>query len=171
MQTNTLSENAVAVFRLRVKGLRLPATEPRLLAYRELVDAGIMVPDGEEFRFTEDGWTRREELLDEAQERIERERYEPPDASNLSEAAREVLRRRLAGDREVTDADRPAYRELVAARIMIPLHSFLRGPESDFLFTYWGWERRFEFADMSGATERVPTGRRRNPAPAGIPSE
>jgi len=158
MQTTTLSENAVAVFRLRAMGLRLPVTEGRLPAFRELVDAGIMVPDEEEFRFTEDGWARREELLNESQERIERERYDPPDASHLSESAREVLRRRLAGDRQVTDANRPAYRELVAARIMMPLHSFLRGPESDFLFTYWGWERRFEFAEMSCANERVPTG-------------
>ncbi len=152
MQTMTLSQDAVVVFRLRVKGLRLPVTEPRLLAYRELVAAGIMVPEGEEFQFTDDASARREELLNESQDRIERERFETPDASHLSESAREVLRRRLAGDREVTDANRPAYRELVAARIMMPVHSFLGGPESDFHFTYWGWERRFEFAEMSCAT-------------------
>ena len=49
MQTVALSENAVAVFRLRVKGLRMPPTERRLPAYRELVEAGIMEPVGEGF--------------------------------------------------------------------------------------------------------------------------
>jgi hypothetical protein len=57
-------------------------------------------------------------------ERIERERYEPPDPSRLSEAAKELFRRRLAGDREVTDANRPQYRELVAARIMDPVSTW-----------------------------------------------
>ncbi len=148
MQRIALSENAVAVFRLRVKGHRMPVTDRRLEAFRELVAAGIMLPDGDDFRFTDDGWARREELLREAQDRIERERYEPPDVSNLSAAARELLRRRMAGDREVTDANRPLYRELVAARIMIPVHSFIGGSESAYHFTYWGWNRRFEFAEM-----------------------
>ena len=42
MQTITLSENAVAVLCLRMKGLRMPATDNRLEAYRELIEAGIM---------------------------------------------------------------------------------------------------------------------------------
>jgi len=49
-----------AVLRLRAKGLRLPVTDRRLEAYRELALPGIMEPDGEDFRFTEDGWARRE---------------------------------------------------------------------------------------------------------------
>jgi hypothetical protein len=158
MPTIALSENAVAVLRFRVKGWRFPIRDQDLPAYWELVAARFMEPAGEDFRFTEEGWARREELLREAEERIERERYDPPDVSNLSESAREVLRCRLAGDREVTDANRPFYRELVAARIMIPVHAFIGGSECDFHFTYWGWERRFEFVEMSCANERVGSG-------------
>ncbi len=122
-ETFALSESAVAVLRFRVKGYRMKVTDRSLEAFRELAAAGIMEPvpgaDGNpeaDYQFTEDGWARRQELLSEAEERIERERFELPDASNLSEAARELLRRRLAGDREVTDANRPLYRELVAAQ-------------------------------------------------------
>jgi hypothetical protein len=159
MQTIALSEQAVAVLRLRVKGLKLPVDEKRMGAYRELANAGIMTPvsdaDGAleaDYRFTEDGWARREELLLEAQDRVERNRYDLPDASNLSEAARELLRRHLAGDREVTDANRPIYRELATARIMIPMHTFIGGRESAFHFTYWGWKRRFEWIEKDCST-------------------
>jgi hypothetical protein len=145
MQAVTLSENAVALLRLRVKGGPLPITQRELPPYQELVEAGILTPDGEDFRFTEDRWARRQELLSEAEARIERERFGPPDASHLSEAARELLRRRLAGDREVTDANRPLYRELVAARTMYPVSTWVGGPESVFRFTLAGWERREEW--------------------------
>ncbi len=48
----------------------------------------------------------------------------------LSEAAMGLLRCRLSGEWvEVTDETRPAYRELVNAGMMIPLHSFARGNE------------------------------------------
>jgi hypothetical protein len=145
MQTVALSENAVAVFRLRVKGLRMPPTEQRLAAYRELVEAGIMEPDAEGFAFTAKAWERREELLREAEDRIERERYDPPDTSNLSDAAIALLRRIASGERvEVTTANRPAFRELAAARIILLGHSFVGGDESHYRFTYWGWHRRFE---------------------------
>jgi len=60
------------------------------------------------------------------------------------------LRRHLAGDDRVTPQNLGAYRELAAARIMIPLSGFATGPESRFVFTYWGWHRRFEFAKMAG---------------------
>jgi hypothetical protein len=145
MQTVALSENAVAVFRLRVKGLRMPPTEQRLAAYRELVEAGIMEPDAEGFGFTAEAWERREELLREAEDRIELERYDPPDTSNLSDAAIALLRRIASGERvEVTTANRPAFRELAAARIVLLGHSFVGGDESHYRFTYWGWHRRFE---------------------------
>jgi hypothetical protein len=94
----------------------------------------------------------REELLEREPERIERDRYEPPDA-DLSEAARERLRLHLAGDREVTEENRPAYRELVAARIMIPLHSFVGGREAAYRLTCWGYERRFELAGIACAKD------------------
>jgi hypothetical protein len=155
MQTVTLSKSALAVFRVRAKGLRLPVSDERREAYRELADAGIMEPDGDDFRFTSDGWARREALLREAEERMERERFEAPDASKLSQAARQLLRRRLEGDEEVTDANRPLYRELVAARIMYPVSTWAGGPESAFRFTLAGWEHRDEWID-AGANARRP---------------
>jgi hypothetical protein len=155
MQAIALPESALAVLRFRVKGLRTPVTEQRLPAFQELVNAGIMEPDGEDFRFTEDGWSRREEILRE-EERIERERYDPPDASDLSEVARELLSTCIArGCPDGDETNRPAYRELVRARIMIPMGSFTKGDECVFGWTYWGWHRRFEFAEMSGAKEAV----------------
>ncbi len=151
-ETFALSESAVAVLRFRVKGHQITVTDRSIEAFRELAAAGIMEPvpaaDGNpeaDYRFTDDGWARRQELLSEAEEQIERERFEPPDASNLPEAARELLRRRLAGDREVTEANRPLYRELVAARIMYPVSTWVGGPESVFRFTRAGWERREEW--------------------------
>jgi hypothetical protein len=150
--TFALSESAVAVFRFRVKGYRMKVNDRSREAFRELAAAGIMEPvpgaDGNpeaDYQFTADGWARRQVLLSEAEERIERERFEPPDASNLSKAARELLRRRLAGDREVTDANRPLYRELAAAQIMYPVSTWVGGPESVFRFTRAGWERREEW--------------------------
>ena len=116
MQTVTLSESAVFTLRNQIKGYRMPVTERRLAAYRELVAAGIMEPmpgSDMEYRFTEDGTKHAEGILEREAERIERERFEPP-VGDLSELARERLRRYLAGDREVTEANRPAYRELVA---------------------------------------------------------
>ena len=160
MQTVTLSADAVAVLRFEIRGWKARDPASRLPAYRELAAAGIMeaVPGSEvEFRFTREGLEHGEAILEREVERIERERYEPPDASRLSEAARELLRRRLAGDREVTDANRPLYRELAAARIMIPCHTFIGGWESAFKFTYWGWKRRFEFAGLSDVEEDPET--------------
>jgi hypothetical protein len=49
----------------------------------------------------------------------------------LSESALALLHRRLAGERvEVTDESRPFYRELVEAGMMIPLHTFALGRDS-----------------------------------------
>ena len=155
MQTLALSPSAVAVLRFRVKGWRFPVKDRDRATFLELVAAGIMEPDGEDYRFTGDGWVRREAILHEEEERIERERFEPPDVRHLSESARGLLRLRLAGDREVTDANRPLYRELAAARIMMPVHSFVGGSEADFHFTYWGWKRRFEFAGLTPPEEGV----------------
>jgi hypothetical protein len=99
-----------------------------------------------DFRFTEEGWVQREGLLAEAQDRIERERFDPPDASNLSESAWDLLRRRSAGEKvPVDESTKPAYRELAVAQIMEPVSGFIGGPESNFRFTYWGWNRRDEW--------------------------
>jgi hypothetical protein len=54
----------------------------------------------------------------------------------LSEAARTLLRRHLAGEWvEVTDETRPLYRELVDAGLMIALHSFARGRDGAYRLT------------------------------------
>jgi len=155
MQTTDLSANAVAKLRFRVKGWRFPIRDRDLPAYQELVEAGIMEPDGEDFRFNEEGWTRREELLREAEERIERERFKPPDAGSLSEAARVLLRRHLAGEDRVTESNRATYRELAAARVMMPLSGFATGPEARYVFTYWGWHMRFELGRMARGEEKA----------------
>jgi hypothetical protein len=71
------------------------------------------------FQFTEDGWAHRKELLREAEDRIERERFEPPDMSNLSETAKKLLRRMVSADEqrvEVTPKNRGAFREMADAR-------------------------------------------------------
>jgi hypothetical protein len=143
--------------RFEIKGYRSKGKDRRLPAYRELAAAGIMepVPGSEfEYRFTEFGLARREEILVREQERIERERFEPPDASKLSESAVDIIRRILAGGTvAVSEASRHAYRELVAARIMIPVHTFIGGREAEYRFTYWGWKRRFEFAGIACAKD------------------
>ena len=108
-ETFALSESAVAMLRFLVKGYHMKVTDRSLEAFRELAAAGILEPmtgaDGSpepDYRFSGDGWTRRKELLTEAEERIERERFEPPDASNLSGAARELLRPLRNGEGEST---------------------------------------------------------------------
>jgi hypothetical protein len=85
-----------------------------LPVYRELAAAGIMepVPGSEsEYRFTEEGMAHREAILEREADRIERERYEPPDAGELSEPARELLRTCIEqGYPEGDETNRPAYR-------------------------------------------------------------
>ena len=154
----TLSESAVAFLRFEIRGWKVKDAARRLPAYRELADAGIMEPvpgsDGE-YRFTEGGYARREAILREEEERIERDRYEPPDASGLSDAARALLERIAAGDRvEITAENRPVFRALAAARIIYLMHTFAKGDESGYRFTYWGWEQRFEILGSGEAEAR-----------------
>lgn len=135
-----LSEAAVANLRFRIKGF--PLREQDLPAYRELVAAGIMEPtSGAEYRFTAWGMEHRETILERESDRIERERYEPPDGK-LSDAARDRLRRHLAGDKKVTKENHAAYLELVAARIMIHSRPFVGG--DDYRLTYWGHKLKDE---------------------------
>src|SRR5208282_6023666 len=92
-----------------------------------------------------DGYAHREELLREAADRIERERFEPPDASNLSEAARELLRQIVTEERvEITLENRQLFRELASARIVMLMNTFAKGNDSAYAFTYWGFRQRFE---------------------------
>jgi hypothetical protein len=145
MPTLILSENAVAVLRLRAKGLSMPVTATRLQSYRELAEAGIMQPEGEEFCFTENGWARREEFIAAAEAYYRRLEPRLPERIELSGAARKTLARYLTGDREVTDANRDAYRELAHAGIMVSVGTFIRGDDCAFELTHQGWERRHEF--------------------------
>jgi hypothetical protein len=147
MQIVTLSEMAVAVLRFHLEGDSAPAGERDLSAYRELAEAGIMepVPNSERtYCLTAEGKEHWDAILKRETDRIERERFEPPDASHLSVSARELLRQLTSDHIEVTSENRPAFRELAAARIVILGHSFRNGPESAYNWTYWGWHRRFE---------------------------
>ena len=137
MQTATLAESAVAALRLH-EGEQTPARERNLAAYRRLVEAGIMevVPGSERsYRLTAEGREHRDAILERETERIERARFDPPDASHLSGAARELLRRLISARVEVTPENRPAFRELAAARIILLGHSFAGGPESAYRWT------------------------------------
>jgi hypothetical protein len=145
MQAIALSKNAVAVLRLRVGGVRLPVTDLRLEAYRELAVAGIMQADGDDFRFTQDGWVQREELLSAAEAYLRSNEKNLPARIDLSRAARKTLAGHLAGDREVTDANREAYRELAGVGIMVSVGTFAKGDDCVFQLTHQGWERRHEF--------------------------
>lgn len=148
--TLNLSETAVAVLRFRAKGYPMPVTPERLPAFEELVAAGIMESSGEDFRFTPEGWERREEILDAQTDRIQRERYAPPDSDlALSRRARRLLRTCITEIPEGNRLNRPAFRELVKARIMMPMGSFTKGDECVFLWTYWGWRLRFELAGVA----------------------
>ncbi len=129
METVGLSESALAVLRLRAKGLRLPVTDRRLEAYRELALAGIMEPDGEDFLFTEDGWARREEQISAAEAHLRSLEPRLPERIELSTAARRTLARNLAGDKEVTNASRDAYRELARVGIMESVGTFIKGDD------------------------------------------
>jgi hypothetical protein len=157
MQTVTLSEAAVTVLRFEIKGWKAKRKAARLAAYRELAAAGIMepVPGTEaDYRFTVEGYARREEILKEEEDRIERQRYQPPDA-NLSEAARVLLRRIATGEQvEVTEENRPTFRELADARIIYLRHTFTRGAESGYRFTLLGWEQRFELIGCAESEAR-----------------
>jgi hypothetical protein len=154
-QEVSLSEGAVAVLRFRAKGYRVGVNDRTLEAYRELVRAGVMSPVAESeggpkasFRFTEDGWARREEWIGAAEAYLRSLQPLLPDRIDLSESARNLLLRRVSGERvEVTPENKGAYRELAAAGIMYPMHSFAKGDESVYKFTEQGWERRFEWLE------------------------
>jgi len=145
MQKTALSASALAVLRFRAKKWPTKVNEQSVPAFQELVSAGIMVPDGDDFRFTEDGWAQRDELISAAEAHLRSLEPRLPDRINLSRAARTTLARYLAGDREVTDGNRPAYRELARVGIMVAVGTFAKGDDCVFRITHQGWERRHEF--------------------------
>lgn len=70
--------------------------------------------------------------------------------TQLSDAARSLLRLRVAGARvPVTPQNVEAYRELARAGIMDPISGFTHGPEANFRFTAEGWNRGDEWLDGS----------------------
>jgi hypothetical protein len=88
MQTVKLSENAVAVLRFCIKRYRMPATDRRLDAYRELAAARIMEPvpgSAFEYRFTGEGMEHREAILER-----EAEGGDPQGARGPTDAGRRV---------------------------------------------------------------------------------
>lgn len=150
MQTVTLSENAVAVLRFHVDGEKIPDRQQNQPAYRELIEAGIIesMPGPErKYRLTAEGREHRLAIVEMESERIERERFDPPDTSNLSVDAKELLRQLISDRVEVTTGNRPLFRELAAARVILLGHSFAGGPESYYRFTYYGWHRRFDLPE------------------------
>jgi hypothetical protein len=73
-----------------------------------------------------------------------------PHAIALSELARDILRRRFSGQRvEVTDETRESYRELAAAGLAEPVHTFTKGRDSHFRLTLAAMERKTEFLNVS----------------------
>jgi hypothetical protein len=68
-------------------------------------------------------------------EALRRHREFLPHDGPLSEAALEQFRRHLAGNRDVTDENRAAYRELAAAGLMAAMHTFSGGDESAYRLT------------------------------------
>jgi hypothetical protein len=149
MQTLTLSEAAVATLRLHVEGEKrpIPANERNLPAYRELVEIGVMEPVlGAErlYRLTAEGREHRDSIVERETDRIERNRFDPPEVDRLSAAGRDLLRQLIADRVDVTPENRPAFRDLAAARIIVLGGSFAGGPESAYNWTYWGYHRRHE---------------------------
>jgi hypothetical protein len=112
-----------------------PADRPITSARRELERAGLLKEDST--RPTPAAHRRRREFL--------------PHGGPLSRAAVARFRRHLAGDRDVTDANRAAYRELAAAGLMAAGHSFAGGDESIYRLTRQGFERKAEI--LAGAKE------------------
>jgi hypothetical protein len=76
-------------------------------------------------------------------------------ARDLTDAARALLRRRLAGEWVgVTEENRPAYRELVAAGLMYPVSTFLHGKEGNYRPTDAACESREALSEGSTSSQR-----------------
>ncbi len=144
-----LSRNARALLARCLSGEEIEPTSGVISARRELERAGLL----------EEGSTRPTRAA------LRRRREFLPHEGPLSKAAVTRFRRHLAGDRDVTDANRSAYRELAAAGLMEAMHSFAGGDESVYRLTKEG----FELAGMNCAEDsagRIP-GKRRIPRSRG----
>ena len=79
------------------------------------------------------------------------------EAVQLSDAALALLNRRRTGERvEVTEETRPLYRELVAAGLMIPLHTLTGGDESAYRLTEAGVTKNQHGPSRPWSRGRVP---------------
>ena len=123
-----LSRNARMLMVRCLAGEEIERTDRVILARRELERAGLLEEDST--RPTRAALRRRREFL--------------PHDGPLSRAALAQFRRHVAGDRDVTDANRAAYRELAAAGLMGAGHSFAGGDESIYRLTKEGFERKAE---------------------------
>jgi hypothetical protein len=73
----------------------------------------------------------------------------------LSEAALALFRRRISGERvEVADDNRALYRELEAAGLMEPRHSFIRGNDGHYRLTEAGAKLRHDV--LNGRASHAP---------------
>ena len=121
-----LSRAARELITRRLSGEMIELTEENRWHYERLAVAGFTVPGSASL--TPEAMNRRGEFL--------------PSDGPLSAEAVAVLREHLSGHRDVNDANRIAYRELAAAGLMEPIHTFARGDESTYRITEEGWARR-----------------------------
>lgn len=131
-----LSRNARTFLIRCMSGEEIEATNGAISARRELECAGLLETDSG--RPTPEALRRRREFL--------------PHDGPLSEAAIDRFRRHLAGDRDVTDENRAAYRELAAAGLMAAGHTFRDGDESMYSLTKEGFERKGELLACARAS-------------------
>src|SRR5947209_8072210 len=123
-----LSRNARTLIISCLSGEDIELTDRAISACRELERAGLLEKDS----------TRPTRLA------LRRIREFLPHDGPLSRAALAQFQRHLAGDRDVTDANRAAYRELAAAGLMEAGHSFAGGDESVYRLTKEGFEQKAE---------------------------
>ncbi len=132
-----LSRNARTLLLACLSGKEVQSTDAMIAARRELEREGLLREGST--RPTRAALRRRREFL--------------PQDGPLSRAAVDRFRRHVAGDHDVTDANRAAYRELAAAGLMAASHSFLGGDESVYRLTKEGIDRKSEILAQASARE------------------
>jgi hypothetical protein len=137
MQTVALSRNVRTLMVRCLLGEEIEVSERTDCGRRELEEAGLL--EAGSIRPTHTARRRRREFL--------------PHDGPMSRAAVAQLRCYLDGDREVTDANRAAYRELAAAGLMAAGHTFRAGDESKYDLTREGFERKAELMALVGLKE------------------
>jgi hypothetical protein len=134
---SALSRNARTLMVRCLSGEDVEVAGPLISARRELEEAGLLKKGSTQP--TRAALRRRREFL--------------PHDGPLSRTALARFRSHLAGDSEVTDANRAAYRELAAAGLMAAGHTFVGGDESIYQLTKEGFERKAEIRGQAGMKE------------------